>query len=47
MNERTTSPDLITWTLHEDTLLAMLSRCHAGESPDEVYMEMYVNLITD
>jgi len=32
------------WTLREDTLLTMLRRCHDGESPDDVYMESYVNL---
>ena len=29
--------------ISSDDLLAMLRRCHAGEDPDLVYLEEYVN----
>jgi hypothetical protein len=46
MDDRLLHPKMVTWTLHEDTILGMLHRCYTGgETPDEVYMEMYVNLI--
>ena len=46
MDESTLHPKLVTWTLHEDTILGMLHRCYSGgETPDEVYMEMYVNMM--
>lgn len=31
------------WGINGDELMRMLRRCHAGESPDLVYAEMYVN----
>lgn len=31
------------WTIHEEAILEMLRRVAAGESPDEVYAEFYVN----
>lgn len=31
------------WTIHGGEILAMLRRAHAGEDPDLVYAEMYVN----
>ena len=39
-----TSTGEAVWTLREVTLLGMLRRCYEGETPDEVYMESYVNL---
>ncbi len=40
-------PFVVTWTLHEESLLAMLNRVYHGETPDEVYMEMYVNMLQE
>jgi hypothetical protein len=31
------------WMLTEDELLRMLWRCHAGENPDVVLLELYAN----
>ncbi|GAA2772578.1 hypothetical protein [Saccharopolyspora taberi] len=31
------------WVLNEDELLRMLWRCHAGENPDVVLVELHAN----
>ena len=31
------------WVIHEDDVLDALRRVQAGENPDMVYAEMYVN----
>jgi hypothetical protein len=33
----------VVWAISEDALLAMLWRASAGEDPDEIYAEIYVN----
>lgn len=31
------------WVINGDELLAALIRCHGGEDPDLVYLELYAN----
>lgn len=49
MDDQTMRPKAtVMWTLREDTVMDMLQRCYSGgETPDEVYLEMYVNLYVD
>jgi hypothetical protein len=35
--------DLGWWTIHGDTLMAMMRRAHAGEDPGLIYAEEYAN----
>ncbi|KAA5831263.1 hypothetical protein ABT337_00745 [Saccharopolyspora hirsuta] len=35
------------WVLAEDELLRMLWRCHAGENPDVLLVELHANRRTD
>lgn len=41
MAERTPLPTW--WSISGEELMKLLRRCHAGEDPDMVYMEQYVN----